>query len=39
MAVVGALLDEHQVIGCRDLGLPPVQPEPALPRGLDPGGA
>jgi len=39
MAVVRALLDEHQVIGCGDLGLPPVQPEPPLPRGLDPGGA
>jgi len=39
VAVVGGLLDEHQVVGRGDPGLPPVQPEPPLPRGLHPGRA
>ena len=39
MAVVGGLLDEHQVVGRGDPGLPPMQPEPPLPRGLHPGRA
>ena len=38
MAVVRGLLDEHQVVGRGDPCLPPVQPEPPLPRGLHSGG-
>ena len=38
VAVVGGLLDEHQVVGRGDPGLSPVQPEPPLPRGLHSGG-
>ena len=38
VAVVGGLLDEHQVVGRGDPCLSPVQPEPPLPRGLHSGG-
>jgi len=38
VAVVGRLLDEHQVAGGGQPRLPPVQPQPPAPRGLHPGG-